>query len=308
MRPAILVACCLIPAGRLGFSQAKLEFEVASVKPSAPPSGNGPIAVGSRGGPGTSDPGRIAFSRYWLKGLLTTAYGVQPYQVIGPDSLDTARFADTDRYDIAATIPEGATKDDVKLMLQNLLAERFHLTLHHETRELPLYELTVGKSGPKMKPSAEDPNAAPQAPGPLTKGKDGIPQLPPGRRGMMLMVQRGGYHLAANVQTLPMFAQILSNQLHSPVVDKTGLTGTYDFELDFALDPGQDSSPLGALPPPPPGPPAAEVPLAGRVPAPDDAPGIFAAVQDQLGLRLEKKKGPVDVLVIDHADKTPTEN
>src|SRR5271165_4935802 len=150
MRPAILAAGGFLLTGTLGFSQAKPEFEVASVKPSAPPSGNGPVAIGSRGGPGTPDPGRVTFIRLGLKGLLTSAYRVQPYQVIGPDWLDTERF------DITATIPQGATKDDADVMLQNLLAERFHLTLHHGIRELPLYELTVGKGGPKMKPSVED--------------------------------------------------------------------------------------------------------------------------------------------------------
>jgi len=304
MRPAIL-ACRFLITATLAFSQAKPEFEVASVKPSAPPAGRGPFVVGSRGGPGTPDPSRVTYINLGLKGLLTTAYAVQPYQVIGPDWLDIERF------DIAATIPEGATKDDVKLMLQNLLAERFHLTLHHESRELPLYELTVAKNGPKMKPSVEDPNPAPEQRVPLPTGKDGLPQLQPGRRGMMMMSRPGGAHMAANLQTLAMFAQILSSQLRSPVVDKTGLTGTYDFVLDFTLDRFQGFDGLGGPPPPPP-PPAAGASAAPGAPlaAPpqDEAPSIFVALQEQLGLRLEKKKGPVDVLVIDHADKVPTEN
>jgi uncharacterized protein (TIGR03435 family) len=283
MRPAIFAACCFVLTASLAFSQAKPEFEVASVKPSAPPSGNGPVAIGNRGGPGSPDPSRITYNRLGLKGLLTTAYAVQPYQVIGPDWLDTERF------DVTATIHEGATKDDVNLMLQSLLAERFHLTLHHETREFPLYELTVGKNGPKMKPSVEDTSAPAGAPAPLPRmGKDGVPQLPTGRRAMFLMIRPGGAHMVANVQTLAMFAQILGNQLRSPVVDKTGLTGTYDYVLDFALEPGQSSPFGGPLPPPPPQPAGATgtpgAPLAA--PPQDEAPSIFVAVQEQLGLRL----------------------
>jgi uncharacterized protein (TIGR03435 family) len=305
MRPAILAACWFLATTSLAFSQAKPEFEVASVKPSASPYGNGPVAVGSRGGPGSTDPSRITYNRLGLNGLLTTAYGVQPYQVIGPDWLATERF------DVTATIPEGATKDDVKLMLQNLLVDRFHLTLHHETRELPLYELTVGKGGPKMKPSVEDTSAQPGGPSPPPTFKDGVPQLPAGHRAMMLLVRPGGLHMVANVQTLAMFAQNLSNQLRSPVVDKTGLAGTYDFVLDFTLDRYQGFDGLGGVPPPPPPPAggATGTPVAPLVAPPqDEAPSIFVALQEQLGLRLEKKKGPVDVLVIDHADKMPTEN
>jgi uncharacterized protein (TIGR03435 family) len=116
--------------------------------------------------------------------------------------------------------------------------------------------------------------------------------------------------MLANVQTLAMFAQNLSNQLRSPVLDKTGLAGTYDFVLDFTLDRFQGFDGLGGVPPPPPPPAGATgapgAPLAA--PPQDEAPSIFVALQEQLGLRLEKRKGPVDVLVIDHADKMPTEN
>lgn len=110
--------------------------------------------------------------------------------------------------------------------------------------------------------------------------------------------------MAVTVATVSEFAEMLGNQLRSPVVDKTGLTGTYDFTIDFAPD-----GSLGGLtlpPPPPPGGGDLGGPRAATDPS--DVPNLFTAVQEQLGLKLEKKKGPVDTIVIDHLEKTPTEN
>src|SRR5580658_1670459 len=121
MRTAILPACCLFLAGAPAFSQQnpsleEPQFEVASVKPVAPVSLDGPYVPGIlRGGPGTADPGRITYGRAGLRGLLTLAYGVQRYQVIGPEWLDSERF------DITATIRPGATKEEVNAMLRKLL-------------------------------------------------------------------------------------------------------------------------------------------------------------------------------------------
>src|SRR5580658_7705186 len=113
-----------------------LSFEVASVKPS-PPSPDGAIRVMVRGGPGTSDPGQITYRGRSLKDLISSAYGVKSFQVSGPGWLDT------ERYDIAAKIPEGTTKEQFNVMMQNLLAERFKLALRREKKEFPLYELTI---------------------------------------------------------------------------------------------------------------------------------------------------------------------
>src|SRR5262249_55494855 len=146
------------------------------------------------------------------------------------------------RFDIIAKVPEGATKEQVRTMLQNLLVDRFRLALHHETKELPLYELTLAKNGPKMKASVENPNAAQpgpgdRAPGPPPIGKDGFPQIPAGRKGQFVMMRPGGMRVVANVQTMSDLASILGNNLGNPVIDKTGLSGTYDFVLEYALDP-----------------------------------------------------------------------
>ena len=114
--------------------------------------------------------------------------------------------------------------------------------------------------------------------------------------------------MAATMQPMERLADMLGNQLGVPVINKTGLSGNYDYTLDFAREPGQG---LPGLPPPPPPPPGigdggpGKAGLAGD---PSDAPSLLTAVQEQLGLKLEKKKGPLEVLVIDHAEKTPTEN
>src|ERR1700683_2249792 len=146
-------------------------FEVATIKPAAPPAasmgaGGMKIAIrmGAQGGPGTSDPGQITYSNLPLKSLLVNAYGVKGYQISGQAWIDPERF------DIVAKVPKGASKDDVKLMLQNLLAERFKLTLHREKKDLPMYALVVGKNGPKMKESPPDDPDAKDAAGPKDQG------------------------------------------------------------------------------------------------------------------------------------------
>jgi uncharacterized protein (TIGR03435 family) len=267
------------------------QFEAASIRPVAPVSLDGPYVAGKiRGGPGTSDPTRIKYSRVGLRGLLTLAYGLRRYQVVGPDWLDSERF------DVIATIRPGATKEEVNAMVRNLLAERFHISLHRETRDMEVYELTVGKSGPKgLKASVEDPSPIQLSPEPLQNDKNGLPQIAPGRPWMLLTMQGMAVHVTARVQTLAAFAGFLTNsvQLRLPVVDKTGLMGAYDFVLDFV--PEAQPSPV-------------DVPGTTGLPSQGGGPDIFAALQEQLGLRLEQKKGPVEVLVVDHADRTPAAN
>jgi uncharacterized protein (TIGR03435 family) len=307
----------IVFAAYAAFGQTATEsptFEVASVKP-AEPQTTGMMRVRMSGGPGTPDPGQLTYTNVSLKNVLTNAYNVKGYQLSGPKWLDTERF------DITAKIPMGTTKEQFQLMLQNLLAERFKLTLHHETKELPMYALVVGKGGSKLKESAEDDPAAPPQPplpplggdaaGPvrLKVGADGTPQLPPGmgKNGMMMMMTNGRMHLVGNHRPIGALLEMLGNQLGRPVVDATDLKGNYDFTLDFAPD-GMNG-PMGMMPPPPPqheGGPAAGGPMAA---APDNAgPTIFTALQEQLGLKLEQRKGPVDLLVIDRLEKVPTEN
>jgi uncharacterized protein (TIGR03435 family) len=296
MRLAILLFACTA-----GLAADSPQFEVASVKPSTP-SSDGRIRIMNRGGPGTSDPGQVTYTSITLKNLLTIAYGVKNYQVSGPGWLDT------ERYDITAKMAPETTKEQFALMLQNLIAERFKLTLHRETKDLPLYELAVAKGGPKLKPWIADPNApAPPEPGgppgPPPTGKDGKPIVPPGAT--MIMFSNGRMQMMTKKQSLPRLADMLANQLGRPVIDKTGLMGDYDYTLEFSPE-GLSSGPFGApLPPPPP--PGAGAP-AGPAGGDQEAPSLLTAVQEQLGLRLDSKKGPLDLLVIDRADKTPVEN
>ena len=119
----------------------RLEFEVASVKPAPPPSGN-MIRIGMGGGPGTPDPGRLNYEFVNLRMVLGEAYGVKSYQISGSSLLDTERF------NMTAKVPPGTTKEQFRVMLQNLLADRFGLKLHREKKDLQAYSLVVGKGAP----------------------------------------------------------------------------------------------------------------------------------------------------------------
>jgi uncharacterized protein (TIGR03435 family) len=294
MQSAMLSLSLISTTVLLGQSAPRLEFEVASVKPAGPQVGV-PRPVRIAGGPGTEDPERITFSRYALKGLIASAYDVKDYQVAGPSWLDT------ERYDVVAKVPEGATKERVNRMLQTLLSDRFKLTFHHETKQFTMYELVVGRNGTKMKATLQDSTNAANSPAagtgrgsPLQIGKDGLPILPAGR-GMIQMQMTGRRRIAANSQSMPDLADLLGKQLGAPVEDKTGLKGAYDFTLDFALGSGRGADALIG-------------PEAGLTSNTADAPNIFSAVQEQLGLKLEQKKGPIEIFVVDEAEKVPTEN
>jgi uncharacterized protein (TIGR03435 family) len=274
---------------------AKTTFEVASVKPSPPPTPGTGMRVSMRGGPGTNDPGRVTFENFSLSNLVTIAYGIDNYQLAGGEGLDSFRF------DITAKIPDGATRDDFRLMMQNLLAERFRLSVHHQTKEIQTWELTVGKNGPKLTSSVKDvppPDAAPQAPrAPPKLGSDGFPVLPPGP-GMVMM--NGRARMQMTKTTMEQLAGRLAGQLGRPVTDATGLKGEYDFSLYWVTDSMRSAgAPSGASQNG--GPAAAEAEL-------DSGPTLPMAVQDQLGLKLAPTKGQVDVVVIDHIEKVPTEN
>ncbi len=247
----------------------------------APQTGDG-VFVGVRGGPGTQDATRIAYVNLSLRNLLTEAYGIRAYQVAGPD------WIDTERYDITAKLAEGASKDQVRAMLQNLLADRFRAVIHHETRDFPIFELTVAKSGSKLQASSSAPPATADSKG----------QLPPAGTSMMMTVKNGVNRLIAGKQTLETLARVLENEVGTRVVDQTGIKGTYDFTLDFVRDSGRAIDQFKGLPP-------------GPAAAPDglgDAPGLATALQEQLGLRLEKARGPLDVIVVDQANKRPSDN
>jgi uncharacterized protein (TIGR03435 family) len=289
-------------------------FDVASIKP-AEQAMNGMVRIGMSGGPGTPDPGRITYSGVPLFMVLSNAFNVKQYQISGPGEVLSQRF------DITAKVPAGATKEDVQVMMQNLLAERFKMTFHREKKEMASYVLTVSPKGSKLKPADPEPKVDPDAPpppppgpgrmnGPLKMGKDGFPELPKGGRGggPMMIMMNGKAKMECASCPIARLADTLSNQLGKPIVDMTGLTGNFTFTLFFEPDMAGMAMKAGLAPPPPPppgaGPGGASPPEASL----DTAPPLLSAIQDQLGLKLEPKKAPVELIVIDHMEKTPTDN
>jgi uncharacterized protein (TIGR03435 family) len=237
--------------------------------------------------------------------VLVSAYDVKNFQISGPDWLDSEFF------DITAKVPQGTTREQSKVMMQNLLAERFHLALHREKKEMPGFELTIAKGGSKLKDSAPEPPPDPAAPpppprtGPPKRDANGFPIMD--RPGMMMMMQMGPKgptaHMAAKSQDLAALLQTLGNQLRRPIVDKTGLTGKYDFNLEYSPD--LQGMGLGPMPGPGPGRPEGGN---GPAPAEESGPDIATALREQLGLKLDSKKLPVDMLIIDKVDRVPVEN
>ncbi len=269
-------------------------FEVATVKPSTPPAPGTGMRVWTQGGPGNPDPSRFRCDNCSVSMLVTMAYDLKRFQVSGPSWMESERF------DITAKLPEGTTKEQFKLMQQALLAERFGLKSHWEKKDTAVYELVVAKNGPKLKDSAGafDPKSMPE-PGNMPKftmGKDGFPELPAGRP-MMIMMNGNAKRQGIN-ETAEQLAAFLASQLDKRVTDKTGLTGKYDTILGWSS--GGRAMPVA---PPPPG---------GAGPLPPDAgdagPSLQSALHEQLGLRLDAKKGQAEILVIDHLEKVPTEN
>jgi uncharacterized protein (TIGR03435 family) len=258
---------------------AAQQFEVASIKPSPPPTAGGRLRIGSRGGPGTNDPGLFTCERCGVLILLRQAFDLEDYQISGPDWMRAARF------NISAKVPEGASREQFRIMLRNLMTERFKLQSHRETKEVQVYDLVVAKNGPKMKEST-GPLDADERPGRLTERKldaDGFVILPPGRLPMAMMYEGRASSRHAE-ETMAELALSLSTEIGHPITDATGLKAKYDFTLNYIMETD--------------GPPAADV----------TGPNIFRALQEQLGLKLEPKKGSVEVLVIDHIEKIPTDN
>ncbi len=283
--PAVLA--CALAAGQ---SRESITFEVASVKSApVPANGQGVFFGPARGGPGTPDPGQITWTFANLKGILLTAYDLKNYQVSGPSWLDT------ERYDVIAKVPPGATKEQVRVMWQNLLAERFGLALHHESKEFQVDDLMVGKDGHKLKEAPEDPDTALLV-GPPKRDKNGGLDRP----GAVLSIFPGpDSHVHADVKAQPIswLTNNLGSVLGRPVIDKTGLTGKYDFTLDYKI-----LLPPGAFPG------QAPAPAGTRDNASDPGPDLAAAVQQQLGLRLVGGKAKIDVVVIDKVEKVPAAN
>lgn len=279
---------CQAPAG------TKPSFEVATVKPAEP--GQQGIAGISRQ-PG----GRLVIKNMPLRPLLTYAYNIRDFQVAGGPGWMTSEVWDIEARAEEGSIPAGpldpSKPNPLAIRLQSLLEDRFQLKTHTETRELPVYELSIAKGGLKMKLSDDQGLIKPRDPGdppPPPPFQPGVPL----RRGTVFM-GRGNLQAAAiNVTNI---VQSLSSLVGRIIVDKTGLTGLYDVKLQWTPDPTQVPNGIAIFAGPGPG---------GRdAPPPIDSngPAIFTALQEQLGLRLDSAKGPVEVIVVDSVQK-PSEN
>jgi uncharacterized protein (TIGR03435 family) len=215
----------------------RVQFEVASIKPHPP---DGPLRVSMAG-----EHGSIRYINVTVRACVRKAYGLRVFPLSQPgDPLAT------ERYDIIAKAAGDASEAQTMQMLQALLEERFKLSVHRETKELPVYALVVGKKGPKFHEVKDDGSGA------EIGGGD-------------------GHQIKAHHVSMKLLAGALQGYVGDPVLDETGLTGLYDLNLDFTLD--ENFSAEGSR--------------------------IFEAVQEQLGLKLEARKGPVEVIVIDHVEK-----
>jgi uncharacterized protein (TIGR03435 family) len=274
---------------------SRLEFEVASLRPSGPPPREPQLTNLIQGGPGTKEPERITGPRVTLQRLLTVAYGVEFDQIQGP------AWTGDERYDLVAKVPPGTTRDQIKPMLQNLVTERFKLVLHHVSKDLPVYELTIAKSGAKLQETHEADLRPLRLGEPTPLDPDGFPQLPTGTYGCTNATVHGLTRMICRGMPLSFLASQLAVTLGAGgpytfamgrVVDRTALTGKYDFKLEYS----GTYAPGGAL----------------SLPGPDVEPGgglpLAAAVEKLLGLKLTKSSAPFDVLVIDHAERVPMEN
>lgn len=248
----LMLLCAGVPA------QTFDAFEVATIKPTGPNPRGRFIRMQTAH--------QFVAQNHALKTLIAAAYNVSPRAISGGPE-----WVDSDHYDILAKAPGEARPnlDEQMAMLRALLADRFQLKFHREKKELAIYALTVAKGGPKLKPSSTSSETPPQGPPPL-----------------IFVLSAQGISLPARSATMGELASVMQRAaLDRPVVDETGLTGRYDFDLEWTPDETQFD---GAAPKPP------DIP---------SRPDLYAALQQQLGLKLEATRGPVDALVIDRAER-----
>ena len=265
-----------------------LLFEVASVKRSSSDHLNQtmPFLTGTgteealrfRGGPGTNNPDRIDYSGVTLKMLLRRAYDVKADQILG------AKWLDTERYDISAILPPRTSREQLRIMLQALLIDRFQIHLHRESKTLAVYNLTAGKKNPKLTPAEKlvdhDDEAASKDER-LKRAREILNDHITARNNGEARPER---FFSLPRATLGELAEKLSTYVDRPVLDRTQLDGRYQFKLSWTPEPidAQGNRHAG--------------------------PDIFAAIQEQLGLKMEPQREQVEVLVIDSAEKIPTSN
>jgi uncharacterized protein (TIGR03435 family) len=297
VRRSVLLAVVVVAAPVWGQEAAKVpEFDAVSIKPFQPDSDKMMIRMLMQGD-------RYSAAGVSVKGMIQYAYNLKSEdQIVGAGAVGDKRYnveAKMDAETVAALAKMSPAESDAerRLMVQGMLAERFKLKVHHETKELPVYALVVAKGGPKLKEA--DPNAPPMTPpggmrmeGAQTGG--GMMRMPEGapRVGNGMMMMSPGSITAKGIP-IANLVNILTMQLHRQVVDRTGLTGKYDIDLKFGPEDGKAMMQ---------GDPSAPGPVTA-----DSGLSIFTALEEQLGLKLDSTKGPVDSVVVEHVEM-PSEN
>jgi uncharacterized protein (TIGR03435 family) len=285
-----LLLVCMSAAG-FGQTAARPEFEVVSIRPS------GEIQAGVNIGV-RIDGAQVTCNFFSLKDLIQSAFQLKNYQVIGPD------FIASDRFDVAAKLPAGAPRDQVPAMLQSMLEDRFKMKTHKDSKEFPVYALVVAKTGLKLKESAPDAESETAAPG---RGNVNVTATG-GRGGVNINYGGGSYFSFADNKIegrkLPMsrFADTLARFMDRPVVDMTELKGNYDITLQFSPEDYQAMLIRSAI--------AAGVvlpPQALKLLEYSSGDSLSAALAT-VGLKLDSRKAPLPVVVVDRMEKTPTDN
>lgn len=266
-------------------ADATLTFAAASVKPL--------LRIPDRGSMAKPlvESGRLRFPATTLKRLLMLAYDVKDFQVVGPGWIDDERFT------IEAVMPPETTADQTRAMMRNLLADRFKVQIHREYRSLQTYSLVVAKKGFKVANRPSDSKKS----GNGASATDIFPEVPPELTGVVTLVISGQGRITAQQGTMEDLAGELEKLLGVPVTDETHVTAKLDFVLKFSPDGlrGPGGLRLPSLPS------DGAAGLEARDPTRDT---IFSVLESEVGLKLEQKRGPVGIIVIDHAEKAPTEN
>jgi uncharacterized protein (TIGR03435 family) len=319
------ISAALVFAAVPAFAQApaaKLAFEVASIKPAGPmdPAAimSGKAHVGMK-----IDAARVDIGFLSTADLIRVAYKLKSYQLTSPDWMNGMS---AQRWDIMAKMPPGTNKDQVPEMLQTLLAERFKLEFHRETKEHSAYALTVAKTGLKMQEAPPDPD--PKKAEPPPPGADPTP--PPGNDNtqikmtgsgdtrtvtvgggeggpMKMTVGPTGMHMEAEKMPMDGLIELLSKMVDRPVVDMTGLKGKYKVALDLTMADVMAMARSAGAPVPAMAPGGDGKGPADAASDPTSGGTVFNTVQ-QLGLKMESKKLPVEAIIVDKCEKTPTEN
>lgn len=280
----LLIATCVF-----AFGQARPEFEVASIKPAS--GGIDQVAVGVH-----IDGAQVSMTTMSIKDLVAMSYRVRTNQITGPD------WTGSQRYNISAKLSDGAAQAQVPQMLQSLLADRFQLKLHRETRELPVYALGIAKTGLKMTEIPPDPDSDYRSGGPVEVAAGGNANGAVMNLGKGTSLTLGPSSFEAKKLDLPRFADLLSRFMDRPVIDTTGLKGLYDFTLELTPEDRMAILIRGGV-----NQGAALPPQALRLLDFGSNASLVSALQ-KVGLTFEAKTAPLEMLVIDSAQKTPTEN